>query len=119
GYIPIVRNFFNLVTLLTLICIFYFDDFEYLPISMLLASYSPLVWLIQKICSYKKIFEWLKIPKWLINDLPGDFCSNFVVDLDTKAKGVLASSIIKNHEPRPNDVVKACEKLNYRAKVLK
>lgn len=119
GYIPIARNFFHVAVLISLIYIFSFNAFEYLPISILLAAYSPIVWLIQKACSYKSFLEWLKIPKWLIEDLPGYFCSSLVVDFDTKAKGVIALHIIKNHEPRPNDVVKACEDLKYKAVVLK
>lgn len=119
GFIPVARNGFYVAALISLVLIYRHQAPEYTPITILLLLYSPLVYAIQRFCSRKHRLKRFRIPDFLIKDLPGEFCSSLVVDLDTKANGALSSKINKNHEPRPKDVIQACLDLGYIQKTIK
>lgn len=94
---------------------------EYAYISFCFLLYSPLIYLSQNFCARLATEKNQKIPVIgrLFKDIPGEFCSSLVVELDNKSGGQLKAMINKNHEPRPNDVIAACDVLKYTKRKLK
>lgn len=119
GLLPVARNISYSVALILLLVIYFYKAPEYAPIAITLFLFSPFIYMAQRFCSRKDRLRRLGIPEFLLKDLPGEFCSSLVVDLDTKANGVIESKINRNHEPRPNDVIRACLDLKYKHKILK
>lgn len=116
GLIPFFRNLFGILAFFAMFLTYLTHRSEIVLFAILFAAFFPLSYLIQKFASRKDFLDKLRklyIPEKWIEDLPGQFCSQLVVDLDAVIGGELHKKIMITHEPRPKDVVDACLKLGY------
>ncbi|MNJ54983.1 hypothetical protein D3C77_504540 [compost metagenome] len=115
GFLPSVRNIMHGGAMITALMAAWKAQPAYAYYSFYFLLHAPLVYLSQKICARLATEKNQKIPVIgrLFKDIPGEFCSSLVVELDNKSGGQLKAMINKNHEPRPNDVIAACNVLRY------
>lgn len=121
GFLPSVRNIMHTGAMVTALMAGFKGQAGYAFYSFGFLLYAPLVYLAQKLCARlaTERNQQLPIIGRMFKDLPGEFCSSLVVELDNKSGGQLKAMINKNHEPRPNDVVEACTVLKYTKRKLK
>lgn len=121
GFLPSARNLMHAGAMVAALLAVSKGQAEYAVYAFGFLLYAPLIYLTQKLCVRLATEKNQRIPiigKFL-KDLPGEFCSSLVVELDNKSGGQLKAMINKNHEPRPNDVVEACTVLKYTKRKLK
>lgn len=64
-----------------------------------------------------QVNKWLdriNAPAWLKNNVKDQFCSQLVLDVDKKISPSFSGLVRTEHEPRPKDVVYACEKQKWK-----
>jgi len=119
GYLPISRNFFYGAALVWLVLMYFLGAINYMPLAAMFLLYPLTLYLLPHLRPKIKALERFRCLKWFVKDFSGEFCSSLVVYLDSKAGGTISTQIKRSHEPRPNDVVRACKALDYKVVSLK
>lgn len=90
------------------------DEVAYLPISLMLLAFYPIARKIKLFARSPIIKGSRFLPQILTQEIPNKFCSQLVVDLESKFNGLISKNILRPHESRPCDVVEACMAAGYK-----
>lgn len=114
GLEAIANAWFYIISTLIIAWAWLYDETAFLPVSLILLAYFPIVRKVKLLARSQVIKNNRFIPQRFTQDIPDKFCSQLVVDLESKINGFILKNIQRPHEPRPCDVVEACIIAGYK-----